>query len=169
MFPFSSIPIDLPPIVLLHAVGLTLHGTRTVLQSPRTIRIRDSDDKHTPKREEGANPNPTTILVDDTLKGLLLVGIGLAYLITGAYVPAAQNIWLYASVPLRLFMAGAAGVRLCYYHYVLVPGSGRLARRQQAEARADMWMLVLADGVLGVVAGWVLGRFDGRLPGAAGW
>ncbi len=140
MLLFGRIPINLPIPVVFHAVGLVLYGGHMVI--------------HSPKRKELDNGRGGTAsaVVDDGLKGLLLLGIGAAYLTT-AYLPREQNAWLYAVVPVRILLGSVSGLRLYF-----LPGLS-------SETRADMWTLLLADGVLGVVTGWQLGRFDGRLPG----
>lgn len=162
MFPFNQIPINLPPIVLLHAVGLTLHGARIVLKSSIQPTTPNNSNSSSNNNHNNHSTTRTAAAVadhngdgdgDDGFKGLLFLGIGLIYLVTGSYLPEAQNAYLYGGIPVRILMAGIAGLRLGF------------VRNLSREARSELWMLVLADGVMAIVAGWQLGRFDGRLPG----
>lgn len=146
MFPFNHIPINLPPVVLLHAVGLTLYGARLIIKSSIQFTTTTTTDK-------SKSITPTRVTTDNGTKGLLMFGIGLLYLITGSYLPEAQNAYLYATTPVRILLASIASLRL---HFV---------KGLSSEAKMDMWMLVLGDGVMGVVTGLQLGRFDGRMPG----
>lgn len=96
-----------------------------------------------PPSKKSAIPDP-----DSTIQGIATLGIAFGYLLT-AYVPQEQNTYLYASVPARMILAGIAGVKL-------VLGS---------PARKELLAILVYDGLGGLVLGWYLGRWDGKIPG----
>lgn len=80
--------------------------------------------------------------------GIATLGLGLAYTFT-SYMPIAENSFLYASVPVRIILAVMAAVKAGL-------GAGE-------EERA-LWVVAAYDGLGGVVLGFWLGRWDGRIP-----
>jgi hypothetical protein len=85
--------------------------------------------------------------------GIATTGLGLAYLST-AYMPVDKNQFLHASVPVRMVLAGAAGIKL------LVAGKG-----MSADQLKSFWGVALYDGIGGFLLGWWLGTWGGRVPG----
>lgn len=83
-------------------------------------------------------------------QGIVTAGLGLGYLFT-AYMPIAENQWLHASVPVRIILAVVSGLRAI----LASPGEGT----------GKMWGIMLYDGVGGLLAGYSLGRWDGRIAG----
>lgn len=88
-----------------------------------------------------------------TMLGIAGLGLGFSYLST-AYVPREKNAFLYASVPVRMILGGVAGVKL------LVGRKG-----MSAEGKKELWTVMLYDGIAGLILGWYLGRWDGKIPG----
>ena len=129
----SIIPdINLPWPILVHALGLTFLGLKlTFLPSPPPSRASEVS----------------------SLLGISTTGLGLAYLST-AHMPIRENQFLYASVPVRMILAGAAGLKL------LVAGKG-----MSADHSKEVLGIVLYDGIGGFLLGWWLGTWGGRAPG----
>jgi hypothetical protein len=69
-------------------------------------------------------------------------------------MPIRENQFLYASVPVRMILAGAAGLKL------LVAGKG-----MSADHSKEVLGIVLYDGIGGFLLGWWLGTWGGRAPG----
>jgi uncharacterized membrane protein len=70
-----------------------------------------------------------------------------------SYMPIAENQWLHASVPIRLWISA-----------MLI---GNVLLRQKTMSREGYWeflMLGVMDGVSAFALGIYLGRFDGRIP-----
>ncbi|KDQ16225.1 hypothetical protein BOTBODRAFT_30946 [Botryobasidium botryosum FD-172 SS1] len=85
--------------------------------------------------------------------GIASMGLGLGYLST-AYMPIEENQWLHASVPVRIILALVAGLKLA----IGGPALGRGATR-------ELMTTLVYDGIGGLVLGWWLGRWDGRVSG----
>jgi hypothetical protein len=68
-------------------------------------------------------------------------------------MPIEENQWLHASVPVRIILASAAGLKLF------------LNRSMTEDGRKEMIGVLLYDGLGGLFLGWQLGRWDGRIPG----
>lgn len=117
--------INLPIPIFLHAVGLTILGIYHTFRSTRS-----------------SSAPPT--------QGLVTTGLGLAYLFT-AYMPIAENQFLHASVPVRVILASAAGLRAA------------LAKAGEESVASQLWGIMLYDGIGGFLAGWSLGRWDGKV------
>ncbi|EEH21828.2 hypothetical protein PABG_04044 [Paracoccidioides brasiliensis Pb03] len=81
--------------------------------------------------------------------GLASTGLGLAYLST-SYMPIELNQFLHASVPVRMILAGLAALRL------------PTARTQD---RMALITVTLYDALGGLILGYTLGRWDGKVPG----
>ncbi|EEQ89224.1 hypothetical protein RJZ56_000664 [Blastomyces dermatitidis] len=117
---FSFLPtVNLPTLVLLHALGLTALGTYLTF-----TRI------------------PTTL-------GIASTGLGLSYLFT-SYVPIEENQFLHASVPVRMILAALAAARL--------PTAPKSERK-------SLMILILYDFLGGLMVGYILGQWNGKLPG----
>ncbi len=86
------------------------------------------------------------------MAGITTLAIGMAYPIT-SYMPISENQFLHASVPVRVFLALMAGLRLL------------LTDNLSKEGRNQMLFVFLYDGIGGLVCGWELGSFSGRVPG----
>jgi len=82
--------------------------------------------------------------------GIVTLALGLAYLTT-SYMPIDQNQFLHASVPVRVALAAAA--------------AGRAMAGPRDEERGSLWGIALYDGFGGLVLGWWLGSWNGRVAG----
>ncbi|KZV99224.1 hypothetical protein EXIGLDRAFT_725858 [Exidia glandulosa HHB12029] len=79
----------------------------------------------------------------------------MAYLST-AYMPIHENQFLHASVPVRILLASLAGFSWAMKR-----------RRPNQDFYTDSNALIaiaIYDGLGGVVLGWHLGSFDGKIP-----
>lgn len=85
--------------------------------------------------------------------GIPVAGLGLCYLST-AYMPIHENPFLYASAPVRVFLAAIAGLR------VLSAGN-----QLSKDAKREFLGVFLYDGIGGLLLGWWLGTLSGRIPG----
>lgn len=127
--------VNLPWPILTYALGLVFVGLKSTFRP---------------------NPPPSAGRASEitTMLGLVTTGIGLAYIPT-AYMPLHENQYLYASVPVRMVMAGIAAVKLVL--------DGRKITKEQFN---EFVGVVVIDGVGGVLLGWWLGTWSGRVPGA---
>ena len=73
-----------------------------------------------------------------------------------SYVPIEQNQFLYASAPVRVLLASLAGIR-----WLMVRGGDPAVHKK----RNALLAIMLYDGLGGLLLGWYLGSFDGRVPG----
>ena len=103
---------------------------------------------YSPRPSSTKQTKATKPAQDSTMLGIATLGIAFGYLLT-AFVPQEQNTYLYASVPARMMLAGIAGVKL-------VLGS---------PPRKELLGILVYDGLGGLVLGWYLGRWDGKIPG----
>ena len=127
----STIPdINLPWPILAHAVGLTFLGLKFTFS---------------PSPPSGRASEVTSML------GITSTGLGLAYLST-AYTPIDKNQFLYASVPVRMILAGMAAIKL------LLAGN-----TMSMDQWKNFWVVVLYDGIGGFLLGWWLGTWSGRV------
>jgi hypothetical protein len=85
------------------------------------------------------------------MAGITTLAIGVAYLAT-SYMPISENQFLHASVPVRVILALLAGLRLLIVDNITTDG------------RNQMLFVFLYDGIGGLVCGWELGSFNGRIP-----
>jgi hypothetical protein len=92
--------------------------------------------------------SPTKPASSNAVLGIATVGLGLAYLST-SYMPISENAFLYASVPVRIILAALAAVKAGL-------GAG--------EEERTLWGVAAYDGLGGVVLGFWLGKWDGRVP-----
>lgn len=81
--------------------------------------------------------------------GIATLALGLGYLST-AYVPIAENQFLHASVPVRIILAFVAMIR---------------SLTADKDERMTLWGVAVLDGIGGLILGWWLGRWDGRVAG----
>ncbi|KAF9509613.1 hypothetical protein BS47DRAFT_143263 [Hydnum rufescens UP504] len=124
--------INLPWPILLHALGLLALGLNQIFRRSPPGRVSEL----------------TTML------GISTTALALGYLCT-AYVPLHQNVFLHASVPVRMLLGTIAGLKLFQV------GSGI-----SAAGKVELWTILLYDGFGGVALGWFLGGWGGRIPGA---
>lgn len=96
-----------------------------------------------------AKPNRETEAT--AMAGITTLAIGLGYLTT-SYMPIEENQFLHASVPVRIFLALLAVVRLL------------VVKNISKDGRNEMLFVALYDGLGAVICGWQIGRFDGRVP-----
>jgi hypothetical protein len=131
---FSLLPtVNLPPLILAHAVFMCLIGMRWIFQAPSAKPSRASE--------------------ASAMAGITTLGIGLAYLST-SYMPIAENHFLHASVPVRVLLALVAASRLLLFKNVSSAG------------RNEMLFVFLYDGFGGLLCGWQLDNFTGRVLGS---
>ncbi|KAK6541380.1 hypothetical protein TWF694_007193 [Orbilia ellipsospora] len=124
--------LNLPWPILVHSVGLTALGLSMAF-SPTPNKTPDL---------RGAN----------SMLGIATATIGLCYIGTSG-VPIQQNQFLYASVPVRLFIA------------VLLASAGTINRRIIGEKSWRTHMgFALWDGAGALWLGWYLGTWDGKCP-----
>jgi hypothetical protein len=95
---------------------------------------------------------PDRELEASALAGITTLAIGMAYLTT-SYMPISENQFLHASVPVRIFLALVAALRLL------------LVKNISRDGQKEMLFVFLYDGIGAVICGWQLGRFDGRVSG----
>ncbi|KKZ68872.1 hypothetical protein EMCG_00043 [[Emmonsia] crescens] len=81
--------------------------------------------------------------------GIASTGLGLSYIFT-SYVPIEENQFLHASVPVRMILAALAALRL--------PTAPKAERK-------GLMILVLYDFLGGLMVGYILGKWNGRLMG----
>jgi hypothetical protein len=123
--------VNLPWPILVHALGLTFLGLRFLFRP---------------------NPPPPGRASEiSTILGIPTTALGLAYLFT-AYMPIHENQFLHASVPVRIILAGLAGVKL-------------LVSRNEVGVVPwkELLGIALYDGAGGLLVGWWLGTWGGRI------
>jgi FtsH-binding integral membrane protein len=86
------------------------------------------------------------------MAGITTLAIGVAYAVT-SYMPMEQNQFLHASVPVRIALAAIAAVRML------------LIDNMSKEGKNEMLFVLFYDGLGGLICGWQLGRWDGRIAG----
>jgi hypothetical protein len=123
--------VNIPTWILAHAAFLGVFGLRLIFRRP-------------------AKPDPEA--ETSAMFGITAMAISLGYLTT-SYMPISENQFLHASVPVRMILAGLAGLRLLTVNNI------------SKEGRNQMLFVLLYDGIGGLVCGWQLGRFNGRVPG----
>jgi len=120
--------VNLPPLILAHAFGLTSLGLSFVFAEPTK-----------------------PLSNDRSTLGIASLGLGLAYLST-SYVPQEENQFLYASVPVRMILAGVAVTKLI------------VDKLQGKGVQRELLGIALYDGLGGFLLGCWLGSFGGRVP-----
>jgi len=123
--------INLPWPILLHASGLLVLGLNQIFRRSPPGRVSEL----------------TAML------GIATTALGLAYLST-AYLPLHQNVFLYASVPVRMILATVAGLKLL-----------QVGPEISSTGRTELLSVLLYDGIGGIILGWFLGSWSGRIPG----
>ncbi|KAF8662803.1 hypothetical protein AX16_001085 [Volvariella volvacea WC 439] len=101
---------------------------------------------------------------NSTPLGITTLAIGLSYLTT-AYMPMEQNALLYASVPVRLFLALIAAARALSVKDTRTSQEKAKGVENPEDAKSGLWFIVALDGVGGLLLGLWLGTFSGRMPG----
>lgn len=123
---FGILPVRLPWFIFLHACLMVVTGLFLTFQMP-----------------EGKRGNSSASL------GIATLAIGLAYLFT-AWTPMEENAFLYASVPVRLILAGVALLRAL--------GISKLEKKE----KNNLIGIAVWDGFGALVLGWYLGEWSGR-------
>jgi hypothetical protein len=146
MFMFMFPTVNLPVPILLHALGCCFLGIKLTFTSP------------TP---------PIPAIQDRAILGVVTTAIGLAYLST-SYMPLEKNAFLYASAPIRIILAGLAGVKLviqCYFPRQI--GAAGVSAQVSDVTRSRtgiLYGILLYDGLGGLLVGWWLGTYSGKIP-----
>jgi hypothetical protein len=133
MVPFGPLTVHLPPVILVHSLLLSLLGLYLV------FRRREGHTRQTQLLEEAWG-----------MAGITIFALGIAYLAT-SYMPIEENQLLHASVPVRILLAALALLRL-----LSTP-------KMTSDGRGQMLFVILYDGLGGILCGWQLGRWDGRV------
>ncbi|RDL40843.1 uncharacterized protein BP5553_00822 [Venustampulla echinocandica] len=144
--------INLPLPILIHSVGLSILGLYTTFSSPgspRTNKTKNPQKNGTPAADPPSSP----------MLGVATAAIGICYLFT-AYMPIEENQFLHASVPIRVILSCIMGCRLLL-DSVMGAGKSRLNQKD----RKALIGLGIYDGVGGLILGWTLGNWSGRVPG----
>lgn len=129
----SLVPqINLPVLIWGHSLFLSYIGLRNIFRSSPTGK---------PDRQTETS----------AMSGITTLAIGVAYLAT-SYMPIEQNQFLHASVPVRIFLALLAILRLLVVKDISKAGKN------------EMLFVALYDGLGAIVCGWQLGNFTGRAP-----
>lgn len=98
-------------------------------------------------------PTPGRAPEVSAMLGITTTAVGLCYLST-SYMPIHENHFLYASAPVRVLVAALAGLKLL------------LSRNSMSkESKREFLGVLLYDGIGGLLLGWWLGTFKGRIPG----
>ncbi|KAL2784570.1 hypothetical protein BJX66DRAFT_316472 [Aspergillus keveii] len=141
-----------PPTVIL---GLGLYIS--LFRRPPSLPAQASSKEQGKGRDTARQflvPTPATPRIADTnaLLGIITSALMLPYFVS-SYMPIAENQWLHASVPIRLWISA-----------MLI---GNVLLRRKTMSREGYWeflMLGVMDGVSAFALGNFLGRFDGRVP-----
>jgi len=157
-------PLNLPPLILLHATGMTFVGLYFIFRPL----IPYSPQKTSFLSKLAVPPDRTA--ETSTMLGATTLGLGLAYLGI-SYVDINKNQFLYLSVPVRLLLAGLGGMRLLA-DAVGMGGSDRDEKGNRKrkglskEGKSEMAFLLIYDGLQALWLGWWLGEggFSGRPP-----
>ena len=139
----STASVNLPLPILLHALGCCFLGIKLTFANPTTSRNNSS-------------------IRDRTVLGIATTAIGLAYLST-SYMPLEKNAFLYASAPIRIILAGLAGLRLLVDRYLRTQ-NGQANVDRGSQVASDLFGIMIYDGLGGFVLGLWLGTFSGRIP-----
>ena len=139
--------INLPVPVFLHAISMLALSQYLILSTPRAASSSSTSKSHPSPSSSGGNP----------VLGISSLAIALSYLTT-AYMPISENQFLHASVPVRLLLAGIAGLNA----YM---GEKRVGDAESERVRRTLWGIMVYDGLGAVWAGLLLGKWNGRVPG----
>jgi hypothetical protein len=153
-------PINLPaqlivPPTLILGLGLYISFFRRPPLPSQSFTEQSKDrDNGSSTTHQFIVPTPATPRIADTnaLLGVTTSALMLPYFVS-SYMPIAENQWLHASVPIRLWISA-----------MLI---GNVLLRRKTMSREGYWeflMLGVMDGVSAFTLGIYLGRFDGRVP-----
>ena len=78
-------------------------------------------------------------------------------------MPMEKNAFLYASAPIRIVLAGIAGLRILADRYLRTQ-SGQANVNRGSQVANDLFAIMMYDGLGGLVLGLWLGTFSGRIP-----
>jgi len=123
---FGLLPVRLPWFIFLHACLMVITGLFLIFQMP-----------------EGKRGNSSASL------GVATLAIGLAYLFT-AWPPMEENVFLYASVPVRLILAGVSLIRAL------------ALSKLESKEKNNLIGIAVWDGLGALVLGWYLGEWRGK-------
>ncbi|KAH7041543.1 uncharacterized protein B0I36DRAFT_358702 [Microdochium trichocladiopsis] len=132
--------LDLPPLVLLQTAALLITGARDLFAQPPTTTTTTS-------------AKPQQQQQDNGMRGILTLALGLAQLWTGLHYPIAQNQLIHASVPIRVFVLVPLGLLRF----------GLYGSRIQGQGKADLMAAVVVDLFGGLLVGWSIGNYSGRV------
>lgn len=135
----SILEINLPLPVFLHAVSLGLLAIYMLMATSTPTKTRP----HPP-----GNP----------VLAIPILAISLSYLTT-SYMPIAENQFLHASVPVRLILALLAGFRAMR----VPPRQGSGQNDALTKERQNLLGIMVYDGLGGLLAGWMLDSWNGRV------
>ncbi|KAJ7270274.1 hypothetical protein C8J57DRAFT_1435464 [Mycena rebaudengoi] len=90
---------------------------------------------------------------DISTLGITTIAIGMSYIST-SYMPIAENQFLHASAPVRVLLALLAGLKWL----TIGAENARLYKQRNA-----LLGILLYDGLGGLVLGWYLGTFSGKV------
>ncbi|KDR77693.1 hypothetical protein GALMADRAFT_278748 [Galerina marginata CBS 339.88] len=90
---------------------------------------------------------------DISTLGIATIALGMSYIST-SYVPMEENQFLYASAPVRVLLASLAGIKWL----TISEANANLYKKRNA-----LLSVLLYDGLGGLVLGWYLGTFSGKI------
>lgn len=121
-------PINLPPFIIFHATGLIIIGIHQIFGPVfNTTKPNKSTARNSPSKSS-SQPLVQREQELKTITGVSALAIGLGYLST-SYMPTERNQWLYASVLVRILLAGVCGVRVL----LAATGKGNLSQQSKRE------------------------------------
>ncbi|KAJ7368897.1 hypothetical protein DFH08DRAFT_832598 [Mycena albidolilacea] len=97
------------------------------------------------KRYEKAPENVSTL-------GITTIALGMSYIST-SYMPIAENQFLHASAPIRVLLALLAGLK-----WLTIAENAWLYKKRNV-----LLGVLLYDGLGGLLLGWYLGTFSGKV------
>ncbi|KAF8967251.1 hypothetical protein BDZ97DRAFT_1903405 [Flammula alnicola] len=90
---------------------------------------------------------------DISMLGIVTIALGMSYIST-SYMPMDENQFLHASAPVRVLLASLAGLKWL----TISRENARLYKKRNA-----LLGVLLYDGLGGLVLGWYLGTFNGKV------
>ncbi|KAE9393126.1 hypothetical protein BT96DRAFT_944149 [Gymnopus androsaceus JB14] len=90
---------------------------------------------------------------DISTLGIATIALGMSYIST-SYMPMEDNQFLHASAPVRVLLASLAGLKWL----TISKENARLYKKRNA-----LLGILLYDGLGGLILGWYLGTFSGKV------